>query len=88
MADYEKTIHLYDDGIGRVQYISHMGDDVTVVNAARVSFGRESSELDARDRKLIRYLIAHKHTSTLEHCCPSHTLAMPRHCNKLSLYIS
>jgi hypothetical protein len=29
MTQYEKTIHLYDDGIGRVQYISHMGDDIT-----------------------------------------------------------
>lgn len=77
MVDYEKTIHLYDDGIGRVQYISHMGDDVTVVNAARVSFGRESSELDARDRKLIRYLIAHKHTSTLEHCVLTYKFVVP-----------
>ena len=77
MIDYEKTIHLYDDDIGRVQYISHMGDDVTVVNAARVSFGRQKHTLDARDRKLIRYLIAHRHTSTLEHCVLTYKFVVP-----------
>ncbi len=60
-------IQLYDDGIGSVDYISHMGDDLTVVNSARVSFGVERKELDDKDKKLIRYLIKHKHTSTLEH---------------------
>jgi len=77
MIDYEKTIHLYDDDIGRVQYISHMGDDITVVNAARVSFGRQKHTLDARDRKLIRYLIAHRHTSTLEHCVVTYKFVVP-----------
>ena len=64
---YEKSIELYDDGIGRVDYVNHMGDDLTVVNSARVSFGVEKEELDGRDRKLINYLIKHRHTSTLEH---------------------
>jgi thymidylate synthase (FAD) len=77
MTNYEKTIHLYDDDIGRVQYISHMGNDITVVNAARVSFGRKKHTLDARDRKLIRYLIAHRHTSTLEHCCVTYKFVVP-----------
>ena len=30
---------LYGDGIGTVEYVQHMGEDITVVNAARVSFG-------------------------------------------------
>ena len=64
---YQKTIDLYGDGIGRVDYVNHMGDDLTVVNSARVSFGVEKEELDGRDKKLINYLIKHKHTSTLEH---------------------
>jgi len=64
---YEKTIPLYDDGIGSVSYVEHMGTDLTVVNSARVSFGVEKADLDDRDRKLINYLIKHKHTSTLEH---------------------
>jgi len=65
---YQKSIELYGDGIGFVDYVAHSGTDLTVVNSARVSFGVEKSELDQRDKKLIRYLIRHKHTSTLEHC--------------------
>ena len=63
----QKTIHIYDDGIGSVSLVDAMGSDVTVVNSARVSFGIEKDELDKRDKKLINYLIKHKHTSTLEH---------------------
>ena len=65
---YQKSIELYGDGIGSVDYVTHSGTDLTVVNSARVSFGVEKSELDQRDKKLIRYLIRHRHTSTLEHC--------------------
>ena len=64
---YQKTIDLYGDGIGKVQYIDHMGSDLTIVNSARVSFGVEKEDLDARDKKLINYLVKHRHTSTLEH---------------------
>ena len=67
MEEYEKTIYLYNDEIGRVDYVGHMGDDLTVVNSARVSFGKQKEALDEKDRKLIRYLIKHRHTSTLEH---------------------
>ena len=67
MSHYEKSIFLYDDGIGSVHYVDHMGSDLTIVNSARVSFGVNKSDLDGRDRKLINYLIRHKHTSTLEH---------------------
>ena len=64
---YNKSIELYSDNIGRVDYVNHMGDDLTVVNSARVSFGVQKEELNDRDKKLISYLIRHKHTSTLEH---------------------
>ena len=62
-----KKIDLYKDGIGCVEYVQHMGDDLTIVNAARVSFGVNKNEVDERDKKLIRYLVKNKHTSTLEH---------------------
>ena len=62
-----KKINLYSDNIGFVEYVSHMGSDLTIVNSARVSFGKHKKELDIKDRKLIRYLIKHQHTSTLEH---------------------
>jgi len=60
-------IDLYRDGIGKVEYVEHMGSDLTIVNAARVSFGKHKEFLDAKDEKLIKYLIKHKHTSTMEH---------------------
>jgi len=64
---YSKSVELYDDRIGCVDYVSHMGDDLTVVNSARVSFGVEKEQLDDKDKRLINYLIRHRHTSTLEH---------------------
>ena len=63
----KKSIKLYNDNIGKVDYVEHMGSDLTVVNSARVSFGVQRDELDDKDKKLIKYLIKHKHTSTLEH---------------------
>ena len=66
--DENKTIYLYGDGIGKVQLIESYGSDKSVVNSARVSFGKHKEELDERDKKLINYLIKHRHTSTLEHC--------------------
>ena len=67
MNKYEKSIKIYHDDVGCVDYVNHMGSDLTVVNSARVSFGVEKPELDDKDRKLIKYLIRNKHTSTLEH---------------------
>ena len=61
-------IDLFDDGIGAVEYIAHMGSDLTVVNSARVSFDTHKENLDGKDVKLIRYLIEHDHTSPFEHC--------------------
>lgn len=71
------TIHLYDDDIGRVELIQTIGNDLSVVNAARVSFGVEKQELDERDKKLINYLVKHKHTSTLEHCFLTFKFVVP-----------
>ena len=72
-----KKIYLYDDGIGAVEYIQHMGDDRTIVNSARVSFGKEVDTIDDKDKKLIKYLIKHKHTSTLEHCFVTFRFTVP-----------
>ncbi len=70
-------IDLYEDGIGCVEYVQHMGEDITVVNSARVSFGAHKENMDARDKKLIRYLIRHRHTSTLEHCSITFRFVVP-----------
>ena len=45
----------------QVQYIAHSGSDLLVVNAARVSFAKESKQFNDKDQKLITYLAEHKH---------------------------
>ena len=62
-----RTIFTYGDNIGSVSLVDYMGSDISVVNSARVSFGVEKAELDRRHKRLINYLIRHRHTSTLEH---------------------
>ena len=51
-----------------VELVDHMGSDLTVVNAARVSFGKRKIELDNSDKKLINYLAKHNHWSPFGHC--------------------
>ena len=67
-------------------YIDHMGTDLTVANAARVSFGKSSEmeentwgppSLKAKDAKLINYLAKHKHISPFGHCFASFHVKAP-----------
>lgn len=51
-----------------VEYINHMGDDLTTANAARVSFKKRHTELDKRDHSLIKYLADHNHFTPFCHC--------------------
>ena len=71
----------------KVTYIDHMGTDLTVANAARVSFGKQSEmdtsdvwgppKLKDKDAKLIRYLAEHKHISPFGHCFASFHIKAP-----------
>ena len=70
----------------RATYIDHMGSDLTVANAARVSFGKTSEmeentwgppTLKAKDIKLISYLAKHKHISPFGHCFASFHVKAP-----------
>ena len=54
-------------GQGWVGLIDHLGTETTIVNAARVSFGKLKTEINDQDVKLLDYLIANRHTSPLEH---------------------
>ena len=54
-------------GQGWVGLVQNMGDETTIVNAARVSFGRRKDSLSDEDVRLLRYLIRHRHTSPFEH---------------------
>jgi thymidylate synthase (FAD) len=73
-----------------VTYKGSMGNDLTTVNAARVSFGKESEwdyeesdaysfkqHMKARDKKLIKYLAKHKHISPFGHCFASFHVKAP-----------
>ena len=52
---------------GFVELIDHMGDDLAIVNAARVSYAGESKEWTGKDEKLLRYLWDHNHSSPFRH---------------------
>jgi len=75
----------------KVRYIEHMGSDLSVVNAARTSFGKQSAGLGHtgpqhgfmtpvlhdKDVKLIKYLAKHKHMSPFGHCFASFHIKAP-----------
>lgn len=77
----------------KIEYVQHWGDDLTVVNAARVSFDKESEweekvvdvvggfrtekVLSDRDKKLVRFLAREGHTSCFEHMGATLRLKVP-----------
>ena len=52
---------------GYVELVDTLGDDLTPVNAASVSFGGRSDEFTSKDKRLSRFLIKHKHFSPFRH---------------------
>lgn len=50
-----------------VAYLDHMGSDLSVVNAARVSFGKRKEVFDDRDARLIKYLVTYGHVLPFRH---------------------
>ena len=62
----------------KATYIDHMGEDLTVVNAARVSFGKKRDVYqEQEDYRLIHYLAEHGHTSPFGHCFASFHVKAP-----------
>ena len=60
-----------------VELIDKMGSDLSVVNAARVSFAKVKDELDDKDEKLIKYLAVHGHWSPFAHASLSFRIKAP-----------
>ena len=52
---------------GYIEVVDTLGDDLTPVNAARVSFGGRSEEFTNKDKRLSKFLIKHKHFSPFRH---------------------
>ncbi len=61
----------------QVKTIDHMGTDLSVVNAARISFGKRKEKMDDGDEKLIRYLAKHNHWTPFGHTSITFHIKMP-----------
>ena len=64
MSNNKQTVTVFD---GYVKLHDVMGSDLTVVNAARVSYNKKKEMLDEKDRRLIQFLAEHGHTSPFRH---------------------
>lgn len=62
---------------GFVELVDVMGNDLSVVNAARVSMGKRKTVLEPEDEKLIYYLARHGHTSPFRHAFLSFHIKCP-----------
>jgi thymidylate synthase (FAD) len=60
-----EPVNVLDEGY--VRLVDVLGDDLSVVNAARVSYDKESTEFTEKDGKLINFLLREKHTSPFRH---------------------
>lgn len=60
-----------------VTLIDKMGSDLSVVNAARVSFAKKKTEFDEKDEKLIKYLAEHDHWSPFGHASMQFLIKAP-----------
>jgi len=61
----------------KVELIDKMGSDLTVVNAARVSFGKNKEVFEASDERLISFLARHNHWSPFAHCSVQFRIKAP-----------
>lgn len=66
-------------GQGYVRYIDHLGDDLRIVETARISY-KSPSKGDDADKKLLMYLYKNRHTSPFESCNITFNIKMPIFC--------
>lgn len=62
---------------GYCRLVDVLGNDLTVVNAARVSYDKQSFELNEKDKKLINFLAKHGHTSPFRHAMMQFEIYVP-----------
>jgi thymidylate synthase (FAD) len=77
MSTESETRKITLHNAGFVELLDTFGDDLTVVNAARVSFHKESTDFSERDAKLVTYLAKHNHISPFFHPQVRMRLKMP-----------
>lgn len=73
----DSTTKITVGNAGYVELLETFGSDLTVVNAARVSFNKESTDFSERDAKLVTYLARHNHISPFFHPQIRMRLKMP-----------
>ena len=61
----------------RVELVDKMGSDLSVVNAARVSYSKVADEMTDKDEKLIKYLVEHNHWSPFAHAAIQFRIQAP-----------
>ena len=61
----------------KVELIDKMGTDLSVVNAARVSYSKTKDVFDEKDEKLIKYLATHEHWSPFAHASMQFRIKAP-----------
>ena len=66
-AEKDTKLDPLQDGVSSVELLRVSGSDLDIANAARVSYGRVSTAISERDKKLIEFLMEHEHTSPFEH---------------------
>jgi thymidylate synthase (FAD) len=63
----EDAVHVLDEGQGWIALLRKSGEEVDIVNAARVSFGKMRTEMNDKDVALLKFLIDEKHFAPFEH---------------------
>lgn len=71
----ESTIKVLDNGY--VRLVDHMGSDLSVVNAARASFAKESKEFSVQDARLLEFLARENHMSPFRHAFATFEIKAP-----------
>ena len=63
----ENAKYVLDNNQGWIALIDRMGEEIKIVNAARVSFGKMRNEFNDKDKALLKFLIDEEHFAPLEH---------------------
>ncbi len=63
----DNAVHVLDNDQGWIALLRHSGEEVDIVNAARVSFGKMRTKMNEADVKLLNFLIKEGHFAPLEH---------------------
>jgi thymidylate synthase (FAD) len=62
---------------GYIRLVDTLGDDISVVNAARVSYDKETTTFEERDAKLLKFLLREQHTSPFRHAAATFEVYAP-----------